>query len=512
MTPEPPPARPDRPALPAPVAPGDHERLAVPARQSPIALIFIGWRFVRRLGFSAIVAAALFVVNGGLAAGALAFAAVAAAAVLVFSALSWWRFTFAVVADELVVTRGITSVERLVIPLDRVQGVAIDQRPAHRVVGVVSVEVDTAGSSGVEFRIDAIDRSRAEALRRVAADARRPTVPSVEPVAAAWPPPVAPDRLLLRRTPRDLILVGATKLPWAGLIALAPLIALFEEIDRVVDVDERFERVAEQTEGVVGGSVLAAVLTAAMIVVVVTVVGGLLQMTRELLANWDLRLYRTPSGLRRTAGLLTTTSRSSTVRRVQSITTDDSPAQRWIGITLLRLRAFGENDIVLPGSTDGDLAMLRSLVFRATGPPALDRMISRWYVFRATRTGVFVALALLAVLWFTVGPWSILAILVVPGQWWAARRRWRLRRWGVTDDRIAESYQFVSRHTAELPLFKAQVVSVSQSFFERRKGLATVEVRTADGFLRVPLIDEAEAAAVRDRVLQVVATDRRRFL
>ena len=125
---------------------------------------------------------------------------------------------------------------------------------------------------------------------------------------------------------------------------------------------------------------------------------------------------------------------------------------------------------------------------------------------------MFVAAALVAAAWFAVGPWSMLAALVVPIQWWAARRRWRLRRWGVAEDRIAESYRFVSRHTAELPLFKTQVVSVSQSFFERRKGLATVEVRTAEGLLRVPLIDEADAAAVRDRALHIVATDRRRFL
>jgi len=511
MTADPPGTPPTSPSSTGPAAPADHDLLAHPARQSPLALVFIGWRFVRRLGFSAVVAAALFVVNGGLAAGALAFAAVAAVTILVFSALSWWRFTFAVVGDELVVTRGIASVERLVIPLDRVQGVAVDQRPAHRLVDVVSVAVDTAGSAGVEFEIDAIDRPRAEALRRVAADARRTDHPT-EPVSTGWPPPVAPDRLLLRRSPRDLVLVGATKLPWAGLIALAPLIALFEEIDRVVDVDERFAGLAARTEGIVGGSMLAVLLTVVIVAVTVTVLGALLQVTRELLANWNLRLYRTSSGLRRTAGLLTTTSRSSTVRRVQSLTTDDSPAQRWFGITHLRLRAFGENDISLPGSSDIEVEMLRSLVFGAIEPPALDRMISRWYVFRATRAGAFVAIALGVVLWFAVGPWSLLAGLIVPFQWLAARRRWRLRRWGITTERIAESYAFVSRHTAELPLFKTQVVSVSQSYFERRKGLATVELRTADGFLRVPLIDEADAAAVRDRVLHVVTTDRRRFL
>jgi putative membrane protein len=508
MTPETPPPPGSSPGA----GPSDHELLEQPARQSPFALVFIGWKHARRLGVSGLVAAAVFIVNGGLAAGVLAFLIIATAGILLTSTLGWYRFTFAVIDDELVVTRGIAAVERLVIPLDRVQGVAVDQRPTHRLFDLVSVSVDTAGSSSVEFEIDAIDRPRAEALRRLAADARRTDTRSAEQAEAVWAPPVAPDRLLLERSARDLALVGVTRVPLAGLIALAPLIALFDEVNEFIDVESRLEGVAERTEGVVGGSAVAAVLAVVIVVVAVTVIGALLQTVREILTNWNLRLYRTPTGLRRTAGLLTTTSRSSTIRRVQTLTTDDSPPQRWLGITHARLRAFGDNDISLPGSSDTDVEMLRQLVFAALEPPLRDRMISRWYVFRSTRNGAAVAAILTCALWFAVGAWSLLAFLLVPCWWLAARRRWRLRRWGITTEQISESYELLARHTAELPLFKAQVVSVSQSLFERRKGLASVEVRTADGYLRVPMIDEAAAAAVRDRVLQVVVDDRRRFL
>ena len=122
------------------------------------------------------------------------------------------------------------------------------------------------------------------------------------------------------------------------------------------------------------------------------------------------------------------------------------------------------------------------------------------------------AVVAVAALWVTVEWWSLLALALVPIRWAEARRRWRLRRWGLDDDRLAESYRFVAGHTAELPLFKAQVVSVTQSWFERRRGLATVTVRSADGYLEVPMIDHVDAVAVRDRVLFAVETDRRRFL
>lgn len=509
MPAEPPPA-PLTDARPA--APGDRELLAAPARQSPIALIFIALRFVRRLGISALVAAVIFVTSGGLAVGTLLLAAVAASALLVFSVLSWWRFTFAVHGDELVVTRGVASVERLVIPIDRVQSVAIDQRLTHRMVGVVRAAVDTAGSEGVEFEIDAIDRPRAEALRRVAADARQSRPPGSSGDAAVLPPPTPPEQLLLRRSFGDLMRVGATKAPWAGLVALAPLIALGDELDSFLGVGDVLDRLAERGERVSPGSTVGVVGTVLVVVVVVSLVGAVLQIVREVVANWDLRLVRTATGLRRTAGLLTTTSRSSTLRRVQMLTTDDSPPQRRLGFTNARLHAFGDNDMSLPGSTPDEVERLRRIVFGDGPPPILDRRISGWWVYVAVRPSLVVAAAAAIVLWLAVGWWSLLALLLVPARVATARRQWRLRRWGLSSDRIAQATELVSRHTVDVPIHKAQVVTVSQSLLERRRGLATVSVRTAGGDLTVPMIPLDDAAHVRDRVLHAAETDRRRFL
>ncbi len=161
------------PPLPPPPARGsDRTLLATPARQAPAALAFVAWRFVRRLGWSAVAALAIFVFNGPEGLGVGIVGAVAAAVLLVSSTLSWWRFTFHVEGDEMIVQRGVLSLERLVIPLDRVQSVSTDQRLMHRVLGLVSVTIATVGSAGAEFEIDAIDRPWAEALRRVASYAR----------------------------------------------------------------------------------------------------------------------------------------------------------------------------------------------------------------------------------------------------------------------------------------------------------------------------------------------------
>lgn len=505
--PLPPPSWPPPASTPTGAA-TDRSALAEPLRQSPVALAFIAFRFVKRLGWSALVAAFIFVSNGGLAVGGAVLAIVVTTVLFAASALSWWRFTFHVVADELVVTKGVVSIERLVIQLDRVQSVDIEQRLLHRPLGLVSARVDTAGSNAVEFEIDAIDRHLADALRRVATDAR--SGPSLEdgPVDSA----TASDEedVLVERTLVELVVVGLTRSPLAGLVVLAPLVAYGDELGLLGRLGTRVERSIEGSDDTQWGATTLLYLLA--LVAVVIVGGAILQVVREVIRNWNLRLTRTPSGLRRTAGLFTTTSRSSTVRRVQAISTDDSPPQRWLGFTHLRLRTFGDNDISLPGTRPAEVARLRRIVFGASSPPSLDRGISRAAVFLAVRNVVLVAVPVAGFLFFAIGWWSAWVLAAVPLRWATARRRWTLRRWSLEDGRLAEVRQLFTRHAAELPIFKAQVVVVSQSFFERRRGLATLQVRSADGSISVPLIPLDLACGCRDLILHAVETDRRRFL
>lgn len=480
--------------------------LTTPTRQSPVALVFIAWRFVRNLGVVNLVFGVVFVFSGRLPVALWAVGVVAVLLVFSIATASWWRFTFVVDGGELIVTKGIVRVERLIIPLDRVQSVGIDQKLLHRLFGVVSASVDTAGTSAAEFTIDAVERERAEALQHLVVDAaasatERSGVPDMnsEPTA---------DEVLLRRTPRELVRIGLTRLPWAGLVALAPLIAASDELLALVGVDlTPDEQVSDGAVGEVGSAVV--VLIAVGVFVAITVVGLALQVIQQIFTNWNLTLVRTSTGVRRTAGLLNTTSTASSLRRVQSITTDRSPPQRWFGIRRLDLTTVGEGTVTIPGATADEVERMRRLVLATTDPPAHDRMISSAYVIRAVRNTALVIVPLTIAGAFFVGWWTLSLLTLVAVRWLVARRRWRLRRWGLTADRIAESYRFVSEHTSEVELIKAQTVTVTRSFFERRRGLATVRVQHAQGFLAIPLIDHSDACAVRDLVLHAVESSRR---
>ncbi len=55
-------------------------------------------------------------------------------------------------------------------------------------------------------------------------------------------------------------------------------------------------------------------------------------------------------------------------------------------------------------------------------------------------------------------------------------------------------------------------MSVTQSVFERRRGLGTVVMATGAGRVRVAVLPVAEAHAVRDTILHAAETDRRPWM
>lgn len=480
--------------------------------------------------------ALVFLFSGRLSLSLLGFGVTASVIGLLVMVVAWWRFVFMVEGDELVVKKGIVNQERLTIPLDRVQSVAINQKFLNRLIGLVSASVDTAGSSDAEFEIDAIERPKAEALQRLVAGYHRSSVGAAVPVApgglgpdgrvtygtAADGAPVVPGALaapvetdIVRRSPADLVRIGITRWPWAGLVALAPLGAVAEDLGRFLPFDiPDPESLGYDAPSDFGAEFVALIVGIVVAVVVfVSVLGAVLQTLREVVSNWDLRLIRTETGLRRTSGLLSTTSKASTLSRIQALQTDQTPQQRLLGIRKLTLPTVGDGDIGVPILGDDELRDIRSIVFNKPDPPALDRRISPAFIYLSVRDVLIpIVPATVMLYFFTVGRWALLLLLFLPIRWLAARRQVRLRRWSISQRRIAEAYELVNRHTAELDLIKAQTVSISRSFFERRRGLATVKIETAEGHLAVPLIGIAEAQAVRDRVLFAVESDRRSFM
>jgi len=473
-----------------------------PQRQSIWAVILLAIRTLRSVGLVQIAIGVGFVVaRVPSVAVFLGLVVVLGAVMFGFAALQWWRYTFAIIDDELVVTRGVLQHQTLSIPLDRVQSVSLEQKLLHRLVEVVQVTLDTAGTDEAEFVIDAIDEPVADALRRAVANHRGKATPNL--AQPDMPPP--PEPVILQHEPKRIVKIALTQTPFAGLVLIAPLFAVADDLAQFVPFD-----LPEVEEPTAGRWLLWFVPLALVAGLVFSV---LLNLVRVLLSDWNLTLRTTAAGLRRDAGLLATTSVAATIPRIQLVRIHQGMLERFASLRTVTLNTVGAANLNLPGCDSEQTATIRRLALtESAGVRELDQRVAPENVFLATRNTAVVAALGAIVLWVTVGWWSLLAFVSVPYVWLATRRRVRLRRWGCAVDALAQHREFVGWDHQELLLRKVNGVTVRQSLFERKRDLATITLSTAAGSMSIGMITLAEASALRDHALGQVETDQRAWM
>ena len=473
--------------------------LRQPQRQSPLAIVFLAIRIIRSLGLAQIAVAALFVLQAQLDGRMILVPFALILAFGAFSALSWWRYTFQLLDDELVVVKGVLRVDRLTVPVDRIQSLGIDQELLHRMTGLVKVSVDTAGSSEAEFTIDAVSRTVAEELQRSAVIA----TPTVAPVVGDGPaPPQADDdRVVFTHDAARLMRAALTMWPLTGLFILGPLVAFGEQFSR--QVNERFGEIEIDSSQFAWWWIPAAIVGFVLLSV-------LLNIVRVMLADWQMTLRASSTSLRRTSGLLSRTSKASSVARVQVISSDQNPLQRRAGLRTIGLSTIGEGDLTLLGCDDDQFDIVRGLA-GSSSHRALERTIHPAEIFLAVRN-ITVTMTIAAVVaWFTVGWWALLAYVVVPLVWFTQRRHVRNFRWDLGPE-LATFSRVFDTSTRQALLRKTNAVRVTQSIFQRRRGLGSVHLATAAGTISVGMIPIAEAHAVRDTILATAESDPRPWM
>ncbi len=464
--------------------------LSVHQRQSPLAVVLLAIRAVRRIGLVQLAIGIGFVASRSPSLVILALI-VAALGLLVFTvaALQWWRYTFAVVDGELLVRRGVLSQQRLTIPLDRVQSVSLEEKLLHRPFSLVQAAVDTAGTDAAEFTIDAVAKPVALALQQMVA----PNEMEVDPVA---------EEVLVHHNAGRLLRVGLTQMPLAGLVVVGPLLTVRDQVLGNLPFDLALPDVSK-----------FGLLAVSALVVGGLTVAVLLNMARILLTDWNLTVTNTPAGIRRNAGLLSTTSVVSSVPRIQQFNVRQSWLERLHGLHTVVLNTIGTNSIGVIGCDEHHVMTLRDLAMdESTAVEVLDKPVSAKVVFLHTRNAAVVAAAVAAGLWFAVSWWALLAFSPVAVIWLSTRRRARLRRWGLIHDAVADRRQFIGWRRQDVLLRKVNGTQIRQTLFERKRGLATVKLQTATGAVSIGMIPLADAKAVRDRALFVAETDRRPWM
>lgn len=423
---------------------------------------------------------------------------------------------YTLTADELRVREGLLERQERRIPLDRIQDLAFESTILRRLLGLSVVLVETASGTGAEARLDALSKAQAEHLREVllAARSNRPVAPTASAEggaapAAAVPPPSEPEWVVHRTTAGQLLLRGITDLRLSAFFvtgfAALELADQFDVAVRLQGVARGFRDWLSQFSPAMLALLLLALLGAVISFGVVAATIG------NLVTFHGFVLTLRGDVLQRRFGLLTTRAKTLPRARIQRASIEQTWLRRLLGVAVVKAdsaggsRGQGEDsaggfDVVVPLCQVSEADRLLPALL-----PGIEGAVFGWQrgsprlVLRMTVQGALLAAVVLPLAWAGVGPWSLLALGIVPV--WAllgvlVYHNLGFARGGTF---VALRHGIVGRHLAYLPTAKVQAIVVRQGPIGILLGLADLTVFVAGGSpTRIPdlLIRDARSLAL----------------
>ena len=483
-------------------------------RTSPYAILFFLGRILRLIAKNAWQSFAplfafLVAYQGDLVSKLVLGGILLATGLIVGALLSWWFFTYQIGSDAILIRSGVIRKKQLNIKFDRIQGVNTEQNPLYRMLGLVTVTFDTAGSAGSEGSLPAVTRSFANSLRQtIGRGSREPATDDTQPAPAS--------EILLQLDWRDMIRIALADR--RALIIFAFVGPLLEQMG------DKFEQFIEKAVAATvfdpsqldigaGAAIVATIFVAVVVLLVILSLGA------AFLRYHNFQLFLDGRTLRSTAGLLTRHEHSMDLQKIQTLRLQQGIVQSWLGrFTMTARQAISGRRqqrgtvFTVPVVTADTADRLRALLLapgggRLTQDPRskLFVPVSRYYL----RSRILY-LGLLPAILLTVSLTTIFGLIGLAGLLWLpivsllSWRSWQRAGYLHDDEELVRRSGLLGYRTAALLFRKVQRVTITQSRFQRRKNLASLRLQMASGSVRIPYIAQATAEQLRDYVLYKV--------
>ena len=460
--------------------------------------------------------------------------------------LRYWFFRFKLEEDRILIRQGFVKRTALDLPFDRVQGINVERSLVDRILGLVTVRLDTAGTATAEGRLPAVNTELADWLRnrvdrgqrgkRVGDDDRAHALDQPDTGAegfaglresASTP---ATGEVLVSLTNRDMLRIGLADrkaLVLAGaLAALAQAAEPFE--DAILGILDRLQTAVANLGTFSQATAVILVVLAGLFVLFLAVIIG------AFLRHHGFTLWRQGTAFRSRGGLLTQKEVVVETAKIQQLRLSQNLVLRWFG--RYRLEALPAGAMPVPGGDNpGNLEIAENLTVPLLDGSAADQMrrqvfgteapgltlipaspgftrVSPYYIRAVVLRSVAVPVLGGAV--FTLAQWGPAAIAGAPFAAWSVvwlvlsgligLQSWRRCGYVHDDEGLASRRGLVGSRVDAFLFRKVQGVTVKRSPLQRRTGLATLEVHLSSGVVTVPYIGRDTAARLRDYILYKV--------
>ncbi|MDV6167084.1 PH domain-containing protein [Flavobacterium sp. DG1-102-2] len=392
--------------------------------------------------------------------------------------------------EEFVIRKGIWNKSRIAIPLDKIQQVNINQSLIQKIIGVHALEVDTAGSSGKEVSIRAINHETALSLKDRLLEAgysKDNTNNAKEDSDAKSVHPFIQISLL------SLFKTGITSnYTRSFALLLAFIITSFQYIEDFIEAAGYDE---DPLDEYINPEILLRFIT--FIILGIMVLTLIINLVRTIVRYYNFRITKQHDSLLLSYGLLNTKNTILRPNKVQIVTVGNNFFQKKFNMNDLKIRqASGveANDrdqkktaIEIPGCSHEEKDMLLKFLLgkipeKGTAlKPSLRKIIMETIIFLVIPLGVYLLLAFLV--YPSIKEYIVflpLYALFVGVLIYFGFRHYRLF---VSDDFIIKQSGAWDIDREFIVPDKIQTISIKQYFWHKGSDIGIVTLHTAGGTL-----------------------------
>ena len=432
--------------------------------------------------------------------------------IITISILRYLRFRYRITETAFLVQRGVVFKKNTTLNFDRIQNVNFKEPFYFRPFGLVSMEVESAGSSSEEVSLAGIKRHVAERLRDIVLK-KTSTQQAAKDHEQEYPQPQATDTDTLISLPlSELIKYGlCDNRIWVFLAFLSSFVPQMniEEPPFMQALDIYFEEL--MGTGLLAITVFTVTIVAGIILLVLfmSVLGAVIGYYRYRLTFSNGRFHATK-------GLFNRHETSLKETKIQSI----QLSQPWQGILfkrwMLTLRQIkfgkrggnpsggGTSELLIPSVTEEFADDLTHRIYpNATTLKSKLSPIDKNFILKRLGFIFFPIGLVLSLFMFFISnsfygfSFLIIPILALPFV------ILRYRKYGYATDGEMGLFQsgFFGRRQTIFPFYKVQNVVVTQSPGQKRRGLANIRINMAGYKIRIPYIKLKDANQWRDQIL-----------
>lgn len=407
---------------------------------------------------------------------------------LISGLIKWHRFVYWFEEGELRIEYGLFVKKKRYIPFERIQSLNYTEGIFHRPLGLVKVKVETAGTGKMgqaEVELTAISREDADRIEKKmeyakhhSHDSNLETVEgNQEPVFEA---PAKNNKVVYRMSMKDLIILATTS---GGIGVVISAVAVFlSQFSDLIPYEAIYEEVMQFLR--------FGYLIVALTIFMILLIAWLISIVLAIFSNYQFTISTDEDHIYISRGLLEKKKVSIPFKRIQGIQISQNPLREWFGYAAVTVEsaggALGDKDEKIRlfplAKKEVIIPILKELFPEMEWQPVMKKAPKRslHFFYRLDFFWMFPVVILLSYFFYPYGLWSLLIFPIV-----ILFAIWQHRTVGydLARKQLTMEFRTFSKHTFFMMKKRIQAIEVTQSYFQRRKNLASIQATIKSGML-----------------------------